>query len=454
MPPANKKKPSTSGSAEERKASAKDEEGAVSDQLKRKQPKKSNSEVMETEPTAPATAPTPTPVQTMEETVLPAEYLVYIKGVNWDIIKQVKTAQVMWANELSEKIGHIDCYKPTNNCIRVHCMSAEQQQLLLTTTQLLDKPVEVTKPWSPAEKIRKHEKQRASRPPRYNKVVIMGVADDWSDGDIQSQTEADYARRIKRRVNGELIETSAVILGYINDPPEAVELGYRIYRTRLYVEQPIQCHQCLRWGHKKDRCRGQQRCPRCSGEHKFDDCPDKDDRSHAKCANCGDSHSATYKGCPKYDTARTVVRKATTDKLTYAEAARSLRKEQQPLPTMVKTTMDETAVELKKEVECIVETKIEQTVLDNDKKIQQMKDSIMREVTAILDASLRELKNQLMEFIKSMTRPAGPAMATQKPQQQSETSKPGPSQGPPQTTSATAAKSSSSTTVIKHVSSK
>src|SRR5664279_6193936 len=138
MPPANKKKPTTSGSTEERKASAKDEEGAVSDQLKRKQPKKSNSEVMETEPTAPATAPTSTPVQTMEETVLPAEYIVYIKGVNWDIIKQVKTAQVQWANELSEKIGQIDCYKPTNNCIRVHCMSAEQQQQLLTTTQLMD----------------------------------------------------------------------------------------------------------------------------------------------------------------------------------------------------------------------------------------------------------------------------------------------------------------------------
>src|SRR5664279_734616 len=83
-----------------------------------------------------------------------------------------------------------------------------------------------------------------------------------------------------------------------------------------------------------------------------------------------------------------------------------------------------------------------------------MKDSIMREITAILDASLREIKNQLIEFIKSLTRPAGPAMASQKPQQQPETNKPGPSQGPPQSTSTAAAKSTSSSSVIKHVSSK
>src|SRR5664279_3042696 len=264
MPPTKQKKPSTSGANEERKASAKDEEGAVPEQRKRKQPQRSTSEVMETEPTALIAASTPVPVQTTVDPESPTDYLVYIKGVEWDIIKKAKTSQVLLSNEMRDNFGGIDRYKLTNNCIRVHCRTAEQQQKLLTTTQLLEGPVEVTKPWTPEEKVRKHAEQRASRPPRYNKVVIMGVSDEWIDEDIKAEVDADYVRRIKRRVQGELIETSAVILGYTDDPPEAVEMGYRIYRTRPYVEQPIQCHQCLRWGHKKDRCRGRQRCPRCS----------------------------------------------------------------------------------------------------------------------------------------------------------------------------------------------
>src|SRR5664279_2028439 len=124
----------------------------------------------------------------------------------------------------------------------MHCVSADQQEKLLSVKELMEKPVTVTLPWTGEEKVRKHDEQKATRPIRYTKVVIMGVSCEWFDDDIQTYTGADYVRRIKRRENGELTGTSAVVLGYKQDAPSDVRLGYTRFRTRPYVDQPIQCH--------------------------------------------------------------------------------------------------------------------------------------------------------------------------------------------------------------------
>ena len=45
-----------------------------------------------------------------------------------------------------------------------------------------------------------------------------------------------------------------------------------------------------------NHCRGKLRCSICSGEHKYSECS----TAAPKCPNCGGSHSANEKICPRY----------------------------------------------------------------------------------------------------------------------------------------------------------
>src|SRR5664279_1775923 len=166
-------------------------------------------------------------------------------------------------------------------------------------------------------------------PFRYNKVVITGVSGEWTDEQLHEEIGAEFIRRIKRRVDGQLQPTTAVILGYVENPPDVVKLRYRQYRTRTYVEEPKQCHNCLRFGHLKANCRSTTRCPRCAGNHTYDDCAYKLQPEAVKCANCGESHSAKYRGCAKFSEVKQVLTVAATTKKSYADALKDIRRARQ-----------------------------------------------------------------------------------------------------------------------------
>lgn len=62
-----------------------------------------------------------------------------------------------------------------------------------------------------------------------------------------------------------------------------------------------QCTRCQRFGHTKNFCRLAPRCVRCTGLHHFSVCPvNKNDPP--KCINCGEGHTANYRGCAHYQT--------------------------------------------------------------------------------------------------------------------------------------------------------
>ncbi|CAH0547208.1 unnamed protein product [Brassicogethes aeneus] len=60
-----------------------------------------------------------------------------------------------------------------------------------------------------------------------------------------------------------------------------------------------QCFRCQRFGHGQSRCTAPPKCVKCAGEHLSNDCT-KSKESKATCANCGESHPASYRGCPNY----------------------------------------------------------------------------------------------------------------------------------------------------------
>lgn len=66
---------------------------------------------------------------------------------------------------------------------------------------------------------------------------------------------------------------------------------------------PVQCHRCQAFGHSKNYCRRPFVCLKCAGNHPTTECK-KDKNTPGLCANCGNQHIASYKGCPIYKAER------------------------------------------------------------------------------------------------------------------------------------------------------
>jgi hypothetical protein len=92
------------------------------------------------------------------------------------------------------------------------------------------------------------------------------------------------------------------------------KLCYAIVRVepkRKSREIP-QCTRCQRYGHTKNFCKLDPRCVKCTGEHHFSACPNKKTDTPT-CVNCGDTHTANYKGCKFYQDVKEKVTRRTTN---------------------------------------------------------------------------------------------------------------------------------------------
>ncbi|KAI5727956.1 hypothetical protein M8J77_006505 [Diaphorina citri] len=65
-----------------------------------------------------------------------------------------------------------------------------------------------------------------------------------------------------------------------------------------------QCTKCQRYGHTKNYCKLSPRCLFCSLPHPSSECEKKKEDTIKVCANCGENHTANYKGCAYYSELR------------------------------------------------------------------------------------------------------------------------------------------------------
>ena len=138
------------------------------------------------------------------------------------------------------------------------------------------------------------------------------------------------ARRNTRRVKGETINTRQVILFFEGEMPEFVHFGWKRYPVSVYIPEPIRCYHCQRYGHKANSCNSRLRCPMCSKNHSYEKCTNKNrnkENQKAVCANCNNNHPASYKGCRKYQEAKSIIKIQTKGKLSYAEAVKLFKSE-------------------------------------------------------------------------------------------------------------------------------
>lgn len=87
--------------------------------------------------------------------------------------------------------------------------------------------------------------------------------------------------------------------------PEIYNLGNLLF-MKVKVEPyrgtdgPRQCHNCCRFGHVSSGCNAKPWCVKCAGQHLTSQCPKPDTTSPAKCANCHEQHTASYRACRVY----------------------------------------------------------------------------------------------------------------------------------------------------------
>ncbi|XP_037942515.1 uncharacterized protein LOC119675389 [Teleopsis dalmanni] len=90
-----------------------------------------------------------------------------------------------------------------------------------------------------------------------------------------------------------------------------LEIKSKQFYTKITIEEPhkrnfpVQCFNCQEYGHTKSYCKLAKVCVICAKIHSSDKCPEsKENPAVRKCSNCGDSHTANYRGCPVFTALR------------------------------------------------------------------------------------------------------------------------------------------------------
>uniref|UniRef100_A0A1B0DG16 Pre-C2HC domain-containing protein n=1 Tax=Phlebotomus papatasi TaxID=29031 RepID=A0A1B0DG16_PHLPP len=135
------------------------------------------------------------------------------------------------------------------------------------------------------------------------KVAIKGIPPNMSPDCVSRELIAlgFNPRRVSNALNRRG-EKSSVFMVELNVDDAPANKTHPIYNMKRFmhlvveVEQPhrrrspIQCFNCQEFGHTKN-----------SGRHSTVSCPaDKQDASAKKCNNCGENHTANWRGCVVY----------------------------------------------------------------------------------------------------------------------------------------------------------
>lgn len=123
----------------------------------------------------------------------------------------------------------------------------------------------------------------------------------------------------KRLTRGfEKTESESVLVEFnLKVPPSELYFGFMRYRVREFVQKPMRCFNCQKFGHMAKGCKEAKRCAKCGGEHEYGECGEG---TSPKCCNCGGGHSAAYWGCEVMKREVEINNIKVKEKVSYAEA--------------------------------------------------------------------------------------------------------------------------------------
>jgi hypothetical protein len=104
-------------------------------------------------------------------------------------------------------------------------------------------------------------------------------------------------------------------------------------RVHEYIPTPMRCQNCQKFGHKSGTCTSTKpTCPRCAGDHVYSLCPNKE--STPACSNCGEQHSAAYKGCSSFQNSQSSLAYAVRNGVSYRDAVRTINTQKTETQTL------------------------------------------------------------------------------------------------------------------------
>ena len=135
---------------------------------------------------------------------------------------------------------------------------------------------------------------------RYTKVIVYMYPVILEPDFILDDERFVWAKR--REVKGEK-KNQVIALMKGEEIPERIfisGIGYR--KIARYIDQPVLCYKCSRWGHMAWKCQNDFRCRYCGGKHNSLDCGSKiktGQRITPRCCNCSGEHNAGSMLCEK-----------------------------------------------------------------------------------------------------------------------------------------------------------
>ena len=195
----------------------------------------------------------------------------------------------------------------SDGTLNVEVSSAAQGEKLASLTALLGESITVEP----------HKSYNESQG-----VIVSSILQSYSESDILdglSDQGVTRVYRLKKRVDGHLTPTAALVLSFqSHDLPERVKImpGY-FEKVRLYIPMPRRCFRCQSFGHVGGKCRSPVAfCVTC-GLEAHDDGPC---RRSPTCCNCDEPHPASSKSCSRFLLEKEILAIKTKERLTFPEA--------------------------------------------------------------------------------------------------------------------------------------
>nr|BDW09885.1 MAG: hypothetical protein [Marsupenaeus japonicus pemonivirus] len=201
-----------------------------------------------------------------------------LQNVNPFIIKKVLDGQVEGSFDFVRKLR--------DGSLLVKVQFKSQVNDLLKLTQIHDITVKVTIPVGPntCKGVIFHRDLRTME-----ESEILDAMNDQNVVDVNCMTKKDGNARIKTGLCFLTFSTPKI--------PSTVKIGYEIVQVRPYIQKPMRCNRCQKFGHTSLRCIDKDTdkftCGKCTGAHDTTACTEKT----LKCANCGGPHQSGSAEC-------------------------------------------------------------------------------------------------------------------------------------------------------------
>ena len=250
---------------------------------------------------------------------------VFVTGEGDQLIKLYKHKPRLLNKEIIEQAGgQVDkVYLTKNGALRIVTFNYVQKDKMMKLNHLDNNPVKTSLPY-----ILTKAKHNIIKPVPSNKQnadylvkgVIYGLFEEQS---ILNEIAKDIGAT-QMYVLGNYESSNATMVAYNKDTilPSTIEINNRKFKVHLFIPKPMRCDRCQRFGHLRFKCTRQIICSYCSGHHDFQNCREFNIQ---KCANCGQGHSAAYRGCPQYVEIQKALKIRAEENVTLNEAIQKVK---------------------------------------------------------------------------------------------------------------------------------